>query len=386
MLKQIFALWIGIVFLVGCGSGAESVSNTEDDSRSLNTQNVELLSETFEDAGLAHLNRYRNLAGMTQFTSNSNLNKAAQNHASYQVTNNLYTHYEQSSHVGFSGKTPFDRDLEAGYSHGDISENIYAGDVTPERSMDILFSNIYHRLAFLDFGFDEIGFGMQSSESYDFKKVYTYEMGRENLRSFNDAQNPKVVLWPYENQQDVMPVFYEERPDPLPECSVSGYPISMQFNPSKNGKIVVESFKLYDDVDKEIIDTVLLDLKSDFVLMPLTRLEWGSTYHVSAQYHEDGGEPQLIEWDFTTKSLPEPYFIVEEANQNFSLKSGEIYHFYLPPKDCNDKFDTYSYRYTAGLKIEERIVDNNTIKVKAIGKGIIEINPDYGRSFTLKVN
>ncbi len=377
MLKQIIVLWIGVVFLVGCGS--------ESENRVLAPKNVMQLSETFDNAGLAHLNKLRNFAGMIEFSSNSNLNTAAHNHALYQITNNLYTHNEQSSHVDFSAKTPSQRVSEVGYSHNDISENIYAGDVTPKRSIDILFSNIYHRLAFLDFGFDEIGFGMQSSQSYDFRKVYTYEMGRENLRAFNDAQNPKVVLWPYENQQDVMPVFYEERPDPLPECSVSGYPISVQFNPSKNGKIVMESFKLYDDADKEITDTVLLDIKPDFVLMPLTRLGWGSSYHVRARYNEDG-KSKSIEWGFTTESLPEPYFIVKEAKQNFTLKSDETYHFYLPPKDCNDRFETYSYKYTTGLKIQERIVDNNTIKIKAVGKGIIEINPDHGRSFTLTVN
>jgi len=385
MMKQIIVLWMGIVFLLGCGSGVENISNIDDGSRSLDTQNTALLSEVFDDAGLVHLNQYRNLAGMTPFSKNSNLTEAAQNHALYQVINNLYTHNEESSHSGYSGKTPWDRVLAVGYSHRDISENIYAGDVTPKRSIDILFSNIYHRLAFLDFGFDEIGFGMQASSDYDLKKVYTYEMGQENLRSFNDAQNPKVVLWPYENQQEVMPVFYEEYPDPLPECSVSGYPISLQFNPSKNGAVVMESFKLYDDTSSEITDTVLLEIDKDFVLMPLSRLEWGSTYHVNAQYKEDG-KPQSIEWDFTTRSLPEPYFIIEESNQNFTLKSGETYHFYLPPKDCNDRFETYTYRYTAGLKIEEGIVDNNTIKIKAIGKGIIEINPDHGRNFTLKVN
>jgi uncharacterized protein YkwD len=384
MLKQIMGLGIGAVFLLGCGSGAESISSIEDDSRSLDTKNVMLLSETFDDVGLAYLNQLRNFAGMTQFSANSYLNTAAQNHASYQITNNFYTHGEQSSYVDFSGKTPSQRVLTTGYSHGDISENIYAGDVSTKHAIDILFSNIYHRLAFLDFGFDEIGFGMGASQSYDFKKVYTYEIGRENFRAFNDAQNPKIVLWPYKNQQDVMPVFYEEQPDPLPECSVSGYPISIQFNPSKNGKIEMESFKLY-DADKEITDTVLLELQSDFVLMPLTRLEWGHTYSMSAKYSENG-KPYSLSWEFTTKSLPEPYFIVEKTNQNFMLKSGETYHFYLPPKDCNDKFTTYRYKYTAGLNVEERIVDNNTIKIKAVGKGVIEINPDHGRSFTLDIN
>jgi uncharacterized protein YkwD len=380
MIRKYIVLWIGFVFLAGCGTGKDSTLNLDGSN-----QNVKILSKTFDDVGLEHLNNLRNKAGMTQFTINSSLNRVAQNHALYQVDNNLYTHSEQSSNINFSGGTPSQRILNEGYPHKDISENIYAGDVTPKRSIDILFSNIYHRLAFLDFGYDEIGLGTSSSDDYIYKKVYTYEIGRANLRSFNNSQNPKIVVWPYENQQNVLPVFYEENPDPLPECSVSGYPVSLQFNPSQNGKIKIESFKLYDSKYKEIKDTVLLDLKSDFVLMPLKRLEWGSNYHVSVKYSEDG-MPNLYEWEFATQSLPEPYFIVNNPNQKFNLKSAETYYFYLPPKNCNDKFSTYTYSYSSNLKVEEKIVDNNTIKIKVTGKGRVEVKPDNGRNFILQLN
>lgn len=387
-MKMWVFLWIGISTFTGCGGGSQNALQAEDKK-----ENISQLS--YADEGFAYLNLLRNFTGLIKFSKNLDLEAVAQNHARYQVSNNLYTHYERSSNLNFSGKTPLLRVLATDYPHTDIAENIYAGDVTPKHSINILFSNIYHRLAFLDFGFDEIGLGMHASQSYDFQKVYTYEMGRENSRSFNNIQNPKIVLWPYENQQNTMPVFYEESPDPLQKCSVSGYPISIQFNPSKNGVIKMKSFKLYDDAFKEITNTVLLDAKTDpngllstkeFVLMPLSRLEWGNTYHVSAIYSENEGDNQIKEWDFTTKMLPSPYFVIEASDENFNLKSGETYHFYLPPKDCNDKFDTYTYRYTSSLKIDENIVDNNTIRVKAIGKGTIEINTDHGISFTLNIN
>ena len=377
MLKQFIFLLIGIIFIVGCGSGTDN---------SLEPQNskVKALAETFDDIGLEQLNQYRNLAGLTGFSINKSLTMVAQKHASYQIENNLYTHNEPN-------KTLLQRAIEAGYTYtGDISENIYAGNVTPENSVDILFSNIYHRLAFLDFGFDEIGLGMGTSQEYRYKKVYTYEMGRENTRSFNENQNPKIVLWPYEDQQNVMPVFYEELPDPLPECSVSGYPISIQFNPAKNGKIRLKSFTLYNDLD-EVVDSKLLRRDQhlsdkEFVLMPLSRLKWGTTYHVKAFYREDAGKTELLEWDFTTRSLPEPYIIVEDTNQNIALKSGKTYHLYMLPRDCNDKFKTYHYKYSYGLKVEERMVDNNTIKINIAGQGTVEINSDNGRKFTLTVN
>jgi hypothetical protein len=377
MLKQFIVFWIVVIFLIGCGSGSQA-------GKDASNSNVKVLAETFDDIGLEQLNRYRNFAGMTGFSINKSLTMVAQNHASYQIENNLYTHDEQN-------KTLSQRAIEAGYTYNrDISENIYAGNVTPESSIDILFSNIYHRLAFLDFGFDEIGFGMGVSDDYAFKKVYTYEMGRANSRLSNENQNPKIVLWPYENQQNVMPVFYEELPDPLPECSVSGYPISIQFNPAKNGKIKLASFALYDDLG-EVVDSKLLRRDQhlsdkEFVLMPLTRLKWGTTYHVKALYSEDNSKNKLLEWDFNTKSLPEPYFIVKDTNQNYTIKSGETYHFYLPPKDCNDKFNTYTYKYSYGLKVEERMVDNNTMKFKITGSGTVEIKTDNGKKIILTVN
>jgi hypothetical protein len=376
MLKKFILVSLSVLLLTGCGSGSDGGF---DDSKS----KLKVLSDDFDEVGLKQLNLYRSSAGMREFSINTILTKVAQDHASYQIENNLYTHYQQD-------KTPLQRVIEEGYSHGDISENIYAGNVSTKRSIDILFSNIYHRLAFLDFGFDEIGFGLGVSKDYAFKRVYTYEMGRANSRLSNEKQNPKVVLWPYKNQKDVMPVFYEELPDPLPECSVSGYPISIQFNPTKTGKIVLESLSLYDE-SGEITDTKLLEKNQylsdkEFVLMPLTRLKWGKTYHVKAHYHEDEGATKSLTWEFTTTSLPKPNFIVEQTNQNFTLESGKTYYLYLPPQDCNDMFKSYRYEHTYDLKVEDSMIDNNTIKIKATGVGMIEIETDNKKKIILRVN
>jgi len=373
MLKQLIFLLTGIVFFIGCGSGGDS---------SLEPKNSEIKVLAEDNLGLEQLNRYRSYAGLTSFSTNEVLTKLAQNLAFYQIENNIYTYCEDN-------KTSAQRALDLGYTHSDISENIYAGDVSPDQSIDILFSNIYHRLAFLDFGFDEIGLSIGISEEYTYKKVYTYEIGRENNRSYNENINPKVVLWPYKDQQNVMPVFYEELPDPLPECSVSGYPISIQFNLSKSGKIELESFYIYDEFGESLDAKILMDDQylsdKEFVLMPLSRLKWGTTYHVKAFYQEDVGEIESLEWSFTTRSLPEPYVIVNDDNQNITIKSGETYYLYMPPKDCNDLFKAYNYKYSYGLKIEESIVDNNTMKINVTGEGEVVINTDNGRTITLTV-
>ncbi|OQX73893.1 MAG: hypothetical protein B6D59_04265 [Campylobacteraceae bacterium 4484_4] len=404
------SMMIGVIVVLtaGCGTAATS------DAQALSEQSTRLVPSTENEqpkkdeiieksgavatedgrSGFVALNTFREIAGMHPFSENSLLTKAADNHARYLIFHDLYTHKEVSGNAYFTGTYPSSRMAAVGYPHKEIAENIYAGDVSPQRSVEILFSNIYHRLAFLDFGFDEIGIAMEESDRYRYKRVYTYEMGMAKNQSANTLQNPKIILWPARDQEGVMPVFYEEEPDPLPECSVSGYPISLQFNPLKNGTIELLSFRLFDSEGHEVTDTHLMDRFNDpsghlkegtFVLFPIERLGWAERYRVEVDYREEGGETKRLSWEFSTKRLPGRVFRVENAEMHFVVKSGESCFFDLPPKDCNDKFGTYTYRYTAGLKVEERIWDNNTIQFRATGEGEVEISPDNGRRFYISV-
>jgi hypothetical protein len=74
---------------------------------------------------------------------------------------------------------------------------------------------------------------------------------------------------------------------------------------------------------------------------------------------------------------------VTKKEESFSAKSGIMNYFYLPPKDCNDQFSSYRFKTSGSLKVEERLVDNNTIKIKATGSGKVTIYPDNGREFTI---
>jgi hypothetical protein len=118
--------------------------------------------------------------------------------------------------------------------------------------------------------------------------------------------------------------------------------------------------------------------------MPLLRLEFETTYHVEVSYKEDDSTNSLT-WEFATKSLPKPYKIVKQPHQRFYLKSGETYYFYIPPQDCNDKFLSYTYTSTHGVKVVERMIDNNTLRLKAKGKGSVTIKLDNGKSFKVEV-
>ena len=376
-MRAIFYMIGFVITLSFLGCGGSDVTTKSN----LNNITTKSLDTTAEYKNLKELNSLRKEAGLIGFATDNLLEKAALNHAEYLVKNNLYTHYQ-------ADKTPSQRLQNLGYTHDDTAENIYAGNISANRSLEILFSNIYHRLAFLDFGFDEIGLGYASSKYYDYIKVYTYEMGREDDRSNNQAKNPKIVLWPYKNQKNVLPVFYEESPDPLPECSVSGYPVSLQFNQSKSGDIDLESFEIYDENENTIESKILshsnLLNDKEFVLMPLSRLKWGHRYSVRSSYKEDGILRDL-DWSFTTKTLPNPNYTVTKNDQKFTVSSAKTYYFYLPPKDCNDRFETYKYKYSSGVKLDIEMVDNNTLKITPYGSGKVDFTLDNDKSFSIEI-
>ena len=52
----------------------------------------------------------------------------------------------------------------------------------------------------------------------------------DDVMDSNKIHNPKIILYPYDGQDEVPLAFYNESPDPLPDYDVSGFPISVEFN------------------------------------------------------------------------------------------------------------------------------------------------------------
>jgi len=218
------------------------------------------LSSAFLYAGveLDYLNSLRTKTGLPPFSSQANLKAASQNHSAYMQTNNISGHGEESAKSGYTGTSPYDRAVYAGYFSSTIGENVsYGMNATYMSSIDGLFSAIYHRFGFLGLTYDEIGIGVSNDTQF-----YTYDFGNHRLNqlcqnpsytgsdiayynvcadttkkikgsdfssasdSIQDA-SPALIVWPAANSTDVPPVFYEESPDPLPGHSVTGYPVSV---------------------------------------------------------------------------------------------------------------------------------------------------------------
>jgi hypothetical protein len=295
---------------------------------------------------LEYLNAHRQKSGLIKFKPNKKLNRAAKSHADYLVRQQKNGHYEKKGWKGYTGKTPSDRVLKAGYASKAVMENVTENAKDYKHSIDILFAAIYHRFVFLNFENDEIGIGTASTQrkrrvtsafvyntgsteitklckrSYlmenntyyvqnmckESKKLiprYLYEEKQEKVR----RKNAKIVLYPYPNVKNVLPAFYTENPHPLPGSKVSGYPVTVQFNPLFYKKVKLEKFRLYDAKGKRIKKVKILTQKSDvnrrltklqFALMPLKKLDFGTTYHVKFEAVVDGKKIKKS-WKFTTK-------------------------------------------------------------------------------------
>ena len=340
------------------------------------------------------LNQYRNQVGLNPLKENRYLNIAAKKHAYFMYKNNVISHYESKKYPYFFGVTPFERAIKAGYSSSLIVENISKGEKDYKNSIDDLFSAIYHRLGFLNFNIDEIGYAKVG-------KFFVYDMGNSivanecKLKSFHIrgyvgicknkkklipltiytkliSKNPKVILWPYPNMQNTPTVFYNETPDPLPNIDVSGYPISISFNPYYYKKIKLIDFRI-DGIPYKVItktNDVNHKLKyNQFVLFPLKRLDYNKMYYIHARFLADG-ELKIFNWQFHTEK---PKNILEVThNQTFYIKPNIKYSIYFKPVSKQDVITNFRYQYTPTLKLDHiSFKDSNTIYLNVSGYGKI---------------
>jgi hypothetical protein len=377
---------------------------------------------------LDYLNSLRMKTGLISYSKENQLDEAAMNHSYYMQTNNIFSHSESNNYDGFTGASPSDRAVYTGYYSRSVSENISYGQSNYMESIDGLFSAIYHRFGFLDLDFDEMGIGISENGLF-----YTFDMGNSLLDklcknadysadgtyytgvcddedkkvevSEYDAalsqlrkDGPDIIIWPSENSDNVPPVFYEESPDPLPDQSVTGYPISIEFNSeSFEDPPTIKSFKVLSDAGHSISPLIIMDNDNDphdrflpyqYAFFPEKRLEWGERYFVQIDYNYDNLS-ENIDWCFTTRSLASiaDRFYRIENNQDISVSvvSGVSYAVYVIPRDANDILGKASYNYTA--KTDFSYIDRNTFKITLVGQkddyAIVEFENGQKIEFTI---
>ncbi len=364
-----------------------------------------LCSQAYEE-----LNLLRQRAGMIALKKDPRLVKAAQAHAAYLVHNNFApTHYESPKYPLFTGVWPWDRAVYAGYRSRVVSENLSALKPNAKKAIDDLMGALYHRILFLDFSIDSIGIGTAASGHYSYKSLVVFDMGDSKLEalctkdwritgSYNydlcaqrtkkiplhavqeaknqiAKSNPQILLWPPKNARAVPPVFYEEEPDPLPQYGVSGYPVSIQFNPYyfKPKDIVLMDLRLFRG--DTAVPAIVMDSTSDpnhrlpamtYALFAKKRLAWNTTYRVEAKFRIRG-KMRSLSWHFSTASLPYPYYTICSERATVHLRPHRKYVLYFPPKDAFDTIHSIAARRPASVRLFTSFIDFNTLIVQADG-------------------
>lgn len=360
---------------------------------------------------LIYLNAIRHELKLPVLIQNPALQKSAAGQATYQVVNNQQGHQQASNLLQFTGEWPNDRAYASGY-HSHIAEVISYNSARPTQFIDDLMSAIYHRLSLLDMGQNEVGVSVVRDDEGFIKSAlvanlgnkhlnqacqtpYTFANGTviytglcknakplaqstvEKIQQTTAQLSPKILVWP-KSGATVQPVFYEENPDPLPQCNVSGYPVHIQVNPNYWGKIHFKpnSFTLVDlDSGVSIPAISIFNNLSDphtkedktaperwWAYFPQERLAWGRRYQAQVQWVEQG-QTKTTRWEFFTPKL-QGLNLISSAKTTLKAQPGETLHLYFPPSECNAQPSAdVQTSHTPNLTFKTEFVDVQTLKI-----------------------
>lgn len=376
----------------------------------------------------AYLNLLRSSAGLVSLSTNTELQSAATNHVGFLVKNGYdYGHNEVSNLEGFTGVTPTERVKSVGYKNLQVGEGISVG-ISSVDAIDSLMSAIYHRFDLLDVKQNEIG--MSFVDAGNGSGIFVHNIGNKEVnalcaeqnavtnedsylgacnpdfhvsRADYDAafqqtvqKNPTLILWPPPGTNDIPPAFFEESPDPLSDYSVSGNPISVQFNPGKVSSAVVSSFLLFDTTENSYVSEVrLMDMSTDpnnrfsdldFALFPLKRLAWDRTYRVEIEYTQDGVF-KTRQWTFSTRSVSGPMVKVAANESSAVIESSIKTYLYFEPKDGTDTIKRYESYSPDGVRMQVSYIDQNTLVTTFTGDSgdSVELTLNESRVINLRI-
>ena len=385
-------------------------------------------SSIYQEA-LDYLNSIRVQMLLTPFSFESHLNVAAQAHSDYLDINNILSHYEDSDNSGFYEEWPLDRAVKAQYAARFVAENASAGQVDTKAAIDSLFSAIYHRLAFMNPKWDQIGIGVTGTK-------YVFDMGNSGIdalcqqtqeerddategkatyrticldtdkwiavdeydAAINLSPNQTYFVYPPNNSVDIQPVFLNETPDPLPYKSYSGNPVSISFNPSTVScdDIEEKSFTLHDDTVSLDVDIYTLMDKDndpndkfsscDFAIFPQERLEYAHHYTATFVF-DDGSGDESISWSYTTRN-PGIVLKVESDDESFDISINTVYYIYIPPTEDDPTIGGISYSRPSTMSVNTfEYYDSNTLKISVDGDvgDVLSISYQGGKKVELKI-
>lgn len=447
------------VGLGACGGSSPATSNAPPLNSLITTASVQQQNASFDfsqstlyqDNPLSFINSIRSCTGfVSRLSKDARLSAAAKNQADDVVTNQVQTHYQGTDNTSLS-YDHIGRAKAAGYGHIRITEDIAYNQMTITSLMDELLRAPFHRIAILDFEKDQVGLGhypeifppvannqavwsslamlLGVKELDDWctasgspksntsgEEIYNNlcnALGGQNAQplALSDlqaaqaniaTQNPDVLGWPYEGAV-VKPSFsfYKETPNPLPECTASGYPISVHFRPGYfDASLQVQAMQIREKGSSQDLPLVkILTTQSDLitknpdyieiaklaehyltdpkatphvewaVAFPEQPLKWGTEYQASVTYAFGSNTPITKTWAFATQKLPANPYILDQDGLVIQA-DGDTVYIHMPPQNCQGYLTDITASDSRVLTSHEQM-DGNTLKLR--GKGTTSI-------------
>ena len=191
-----------------------------------------------ELAALTLLNAERLRCGFGLLAQNALLDTAARGQANYMLKNNVSSHYQDPAKPGFTGATPVDRVVAAGYAWSvvldDFTDTVGPGanNIAGRGTAAVrgLLSAPYHALSLLDFERD-IGIAILGSDA----AATTLQYGPRAIAQFNialaqGAVAPKpdsatVQTYPCDGTTGTAYQLANETPNPVPGRNLAAQPV-----------------------------------------------------------------------------------------------------------------------------------------------------------------
>lgn len=298
-------------------------------------ENATTLEKLALDA-LDRLNQRRVQIGLAPLQRNEMLDRSASAHARY-ITGNrsLGTegHMESPGRPGYTGVTPAQRMVAAGYTGNSTAENMaLISYPLGALSTDDLIDAPYHRQS--QFGsYQEAGVAMSTQpapQGFVNPEHYIYVINFGGKISSNDkGKKMQPFVYPVHGQKDVPADWIaNESPNPLPDMAGQrvGYPISVAADPGDT--LQIKTFKLIDANGAEVAGRLITTHTNDgkpldnyAFWIPLKPLAYGMAYQVHAQGTLNGAGFSS-KWGFATRGAA-PLQLTPSAPQ-VSAEAGAV--------------------------------------------------------------
>ncbi len=285
----------GIALLTPAGPSVSSFTATND-----------VITDTFN-----YMNDKRAQLGLPALAYNTQVAKAASNHAAYMNLNTIVTHYETAGNAGFTGVSPTDR-VTALYPTQSVGE-IAAGFTGPFSSstepIEALFDAPFHRTIVM---FDIATSGAGATLTTNSAQYSTLDVNFADYKAF--VPDNRLLAYPYNGQTNVKTGWFaNESPNPMANAptyinKVVGYPVTL--SASDEGAFSNISFQIADGKGnpvacQETDNTNNTEAVRMAVCVPFAPLAVNTTYTVTVTGSLTNTTiptptPFAVSWAFTT--------------------------------------------------------------------------------------